>query len=280
MTETGDTALNIAAGHGRLAPVKSLIRAGAKVELRTIMGRASGDPVETSALLQACVFGHYDVAIELVLAGADIRQESSKKQNCLSLGAGRGHAMIVSLGLGLRLRALGPGGSDTFIDTPRLPVDAQDIHGDTPIMRAIAGHHLGTVFTLINAGANVFEPNKKGATPLLSAVRESEPGMVALLTSRGAHKIPGALETAIRESQALLTKAEAALKELSLAHATPKAAPPAVTKGPTTSELEAIEQGKISSQKAILFHLKKKVGETEREATCTASPEPNTSSCS
>ena len=66
-------------------------------------------------------------------------------------------------------------------------VNAQDrLLGDTPLIKAVSGNHLGVARILLNAGANPNYQNQADVSALVLAALKGQTGMVRLLLDHGA----------------------------------------------------------------------------------------------
>lgn len=86
------------------------------------------------------------------------------------------------------------------------PVDARDPQGNTLLMLAAYHGHLDTVETLIEAGADVDQPNDRHQSPLAGAVFKGEEAIVRALVATGADLDAGS--PTARETAAMFGMAE------------------------------------------------------------------------
>jgi len=154
---TGKTALTIAAESKSLDATMLLLGNGADVAARDQIG---GTPLTWAAGL-----GSVETVTVLVDAGADIN-------------------VIDANGLSPLLWAAGIGSSETvkfLLDRKANIAVADNITGDTPLMRAARSGKPDSLRLLIGAGADVNVVNKQGLTPLLVAAQSGTPEKVRML---------------------------------------------------------------------------------------------------
>jgi ankyrin repeat protein len=198
----GDTA-------ARLAIARRLLKAGVPID-------AAVDRFGWNLLLSAIDEGHLDMVRFALDAGSDINRRCDCS-NYTSLTRGGltplGVAVttstlsveIVDLLLArgadvgartyegrtpllLALNRMGPRDSAvvTKLLAARSDPNAQDSHGDTPLVEAAASRSLAGMQLLLDAGADVNARSRRGRTPLMVAVLSGEPEAVRLLLQRGA----------------------------------------------------------------------------------------------
>jgi len=162
--------LHLAAALGRPAELRTLLRWGAKVEVRTQDGQ--------SALGIALASGRQGLAEWLDWNGWPLPGRALRDDD-VPAAALSGDTDAV-----LRLIALG------------LPLEATDDKGCTALLRAAGGGHQHLVHTLIEHGANVHHAAHSGATPLSAAVSMGHTGIIAALLGAGAdpdQRLPGGI---------------------------------------------------------------------------------------
>ncbi|GAB1199412.1 hypothetical protein APSETT444_008760 [Aspergillus pseudonomiae] len=88
---------------------------------------------------------------------------------------------VVRFGLAFKLEKL-------LAREPGLDVETPDSNGDTPLKIAASAkeHHAYVVEVLLNAGASIDAPSRRGVTPLMAACRHGNVSAVRLLLDRGA----------------------------------------------------------------------------------------------
>ena len=167
----GNTALMYACRHGHLEVVKTLINVGADID-----SQGKGwDHEGYTALIYAVYSGHQRIVKVLIDAGADINIQNGSGQIALICASLMGYLEIV--------KVLIDAGAD---------INIQNGSGQTALIRASRKGHLEIVKTLIQAGANLnlqgqaewtFE---KGWTALIHASRVGHLEVVKSLVDAGA----------------------------------------------------------------------------------------------
>lgn len=191
----GDTALHAAATGGMAAVVTALLERGADVHAR--VARVSQ---EVQPLHQACSMGHDAIVLALIAGGALVDSPDSEGWTPLHHACEYGYqstAVILldhGANVGARTKnklltplhmAETPSLVTTLIDRGAL-IDAQAIHGETPLLRLCHHGHLSAALALIALGAGVQTSNRLGDFPLHVASRAGHAGLVACLLERGA----------------------------------------------------------------------------------------------
>jgi len=185
----GITALSAAAHKGRESIVRTLLDAGADVNIESNNGSTpliqashfghrkvvqmvieAGAAVDrpnnkgTTALMRAAQEGNLGVVEYLLTAGADVNSRNNERMTALMLGSQRGHAPVVDLLL--------KNGAE---------VDAQTAQGSTALMLACKRGHVDVVFTLLSAGAEINMKDSRGHTARDTAARRQHQKILSLL---------------------------------------------------------------------------------------------------
>jgi uncharacterized protein len=156
----GTTALHWAAYHDALPAVQSLLKAGAKAEVKNRYGM--------TPLLLACENGNGDIVNALLAAGADANSEREGDEKALMVASRTGKLAAV--------KALLEHGARVADD------DEED---QTAMIWAAAAGHAGVISLLASYGADVKYRLKSGFTPLLFASREGKRDAVKQLLKLG-----------------------------------------------------------------------------------------------
>jgi ankyrin repeat protein len=199
---SGNTALMLAARHGREPVVQALLENGVDVNYTAPSHTGAATALQAaldvpefnaehknvlkyllehgaevkgrntagqSPLLFAAEHGREDAAKMLIEHGADINDSDLKGNNSLFIAACKGYSGFISLlaGHGVNVRS-------ALAD------------GRTPLMCAIQEGHLDTALVLLEHGAPVNARNNSGATALSDAARNGDVTAVHLLLAKGA----------------------------------------------------------------------------------------------
>ncbi|KAL3102100.1 hypothetical protein niasHS_003509 [Heterodera schachtii] len=122
-----------------------------------------------TALIEASMDGHVEVAKLLLSAGAKVNLANESFENPLTLAAGGGHTEMVKLLL-----------------SAGAELEEPNDEGYTPLMEASREGHFDVVEMLLDQGANVNAKNEDGLeTPLTLAASGGFKDVVELLVSRG-----------------------------------------------------------------------------------------------
>lgn len=186
--DSGFTALLFAAREGKTAAVKKLLQLGADVHDAIATKKKTGGrdaPHGTSAVLLAVENGHFELAMDLVRAGADPNDARNGFTALHTLTwvrkpphgddeAGQPppdtHGKLSSLDFlreivkaGAKVdAALGP-------DARAKAFGAINFHGATPFLLACRNGDLEMMKLLVELGADPHKPNADGSTPLMAA---------------------------------------------------------------------------------------------------------------
>ncbi len=183
--KSGFTATLFAARHGRIGAVKRLLEAGVDVNDAMKPANTSGRNPRSrmSALLLAVESGHFEMAVELVKAGADPNDQRSGYGPLHALawvrranrGDGvdgdpppRGSGKLTSLEF---VRVMVANGADVNLQLRRGSAGKAGLHpqGGTPFLFAAKRCDLQLMELLEELGADLHRPNKDGCTPLMAA---------------------------------------------------------------------------------------------------------------
>ena len=198
-----DRQLITAAGKGRPATVRSLLRRGADVRARDATGR--------TALIAAAFGNHLAAARALISAGADVNAQDDTSQSAYLIATSevgddprlleltlRGGAFVNAKdsynGTGL-IRAGERAHArivDRLLDTP---IDRDHVNrlGWTALLEAIVlgeggRRHTETVRALVRGGVDVDVADSDGVSPLQHAERRGYDAIAAILRAAGAHR--------------------------------------------------------------------------------------------
>ncbi len=155
-----DTPLMIAARNGRTEVVKRLLEGGAAVDVR--------DQEGNTALICACEQGNPEVVGLLLSAKADPNARNKKRITALILAAENGRQETV--------RLLLHAGADE---------KAADAQGNNALIISSRRGHAGIVRLLCERSVDVNARNAKGCTALMSAAKNGNKSVVKALLSRG-----------------------------------------------------------------------------------------------
>ncbi|XP_035253568.1 protein TANC2-like isoform X4 [Anguilla anguilla] len=177
-SETGLTPLGYAAGAGHLAIVTTLCRRRAKVDHLDKNGQC--------ALVHAALRGHLEVVQFLIQCdwtmGGQLQGVFSKShavQQALVAAASMGYTEIVSYLLDL------PEKDEEEVE--RAQINSFDtLWGETALTAAAGRGKLEVCRLLLEQGAAVGQPNRRGIVPLFSTVRQGHWQIVDLLLTHGA----------------------------------------------------------------------------------------------
>lgn len=150
-----------------LDTIQLLLRAGADVS-------GGVDERQSTALHQAAAGGAEQVTRMLLEAGAQIDAKDETGRVFLSNAAAEGKKGVVQLLLGW------PGQDADAVDSR----DGDE--GNTPLMWAAGGGHVGVMQQLLNAGASPTASNEDGLTPLMHAAMAGSAASLQLLVKAGA----------------------------------------------------------------------------------------------
>lgn len=163
---SGDTALILAAKHGHINSVKTLLKQQANVNL------SNDQKDDYTALLWAVQHGHIEIAQMLLHHGADVSAVTKTGQTALHFAASKGRTEIVKvlLSYGAKPNAL-----------------SADENQYTPLHWAAMHGHTDIATLLIEHGANLnIRDNRCKYTPLHWAVTQGHAAIVNRLLSHGA----------------------------------------------------------------------------------------------
>lgn len=157
--EDGRTAL-----HRNSDDILDLIQAGADVNVQ--------DDGGWTPLMCACSGGHIEKARALLGAPEiDVNLQNEAGMTALHYAASKGREELLSL----------------LFQRDDVKIDVQDPNSKlTPLMRAVLGHHRGTVGKLIQAGARLNLTDFEGNTALHLAVKEGKDDIAMALLEAGA----------------------------------------------------------------------------------------------
>jgi ankyrin repeat protein len=178
-SHNGWTALGCAAKEGKLAFVKFLIDAGAKVDICMDVGWGFL-PGDGSALNWAASEGHLDIVKMLVAKGADMEITA---QQAILTGTG-GTPLIMAAGNNQAevVKYLLHAGSD------RVPSSSTGVAGWDAFICACSRGSINVVrFFVSERNINVQTRDNKGRTPLLSALKNQKFTVMKLLIEHGGH---------------------------------------------------------------------------------------------
>jgi ankyrin repeat protein len=211
-------ALDAASGQGRLEVVRTLIAAGADAKRVKLIGVSSLDVVRAliaaganvnfkdgigdTALLMACLGGHFDVARALIAAGADVNVAHDDKKSPLFIAAREGELETVVALIKAKADVNGMWRDTKTIRTAATPqpvitdqtwgvteyhyqvlaVRRQFTRSMTALMAASENGHLGIVRALIDAGADVnARTPQRNVSALFIASQNGHPEIVRAL---------------------------------------------------------------------------------------------------
>lgn len=120
-------------------------------------------------LFEAAEIGDKDLTELLILAGADVNSENSKKETPLFKAAENGKADIVKL-----------------LIEAKATIDKGNSYGETPLFAAARNKHVDVVELLISAGADVNKTSKNGTTPLYYSCSNGDLATLEVLRNAGA----------------------------------------------------------------------------------------------
>ncbi|XP_063068808.1 protein TANC1-like [Engraulis encrasicolus] len=174
VSEDGMTPLCFASTAGHKEVVMLLCKKGAKVEHMDKSGQC--------ALVHAALGGHMDVIQHLLQqpwGPADSQEQSSLReevlQQALIAASSMGHTQVVK-------SLLAPNNDDL-----RVQIDGCDsLWGETALTAAAAQGKLDVCSCLLEQGATVTQPNRRGVLPICTAVRHGHTQVVDVLLQQGA----------------------------------------------------------------------------------------------
>jgi len=168
------TALMLASKNGHLDIVKTLVNAGAALNLQGNKGGYGGN----TALMYACRHGHLEVVKILVNAGTNLNLQSDqwdcKGYTALIYAAYHGCQKIVK----------------TLIDAGA-DLNVQNIYGKTALIHASRVGHLEVVKSLVDAGADLHLKTVGGWTALKHALDQKHKEVVKVLEDAASKKARG-----------------------------------------------------------------------------------------
>ena len=166
--------LLVAAGTGRVAALKSLLKYGANVNSR-IQGRSPITPAESdfakrfTALYMAALKGHAAAVVVLLRAGAKVNKAGTDDgETALMVAALVGEEIVVAM----LLRA-------------GAALNKTCNAGHTALSRAAREGHMAVLKLLIEAGAKVDKADEHCITPLMSAAEMGHDAAVSVLLAAG-----------------------------------------------------------------------------------------------
>jgi ankyrin repeat protein len=187
---------NITNNYGA-APLTEAVKLG-DLELVRMLLDAGADPESPNqdgqtALMLASSIGSLEIAKLLISRGANVNAvESFRGQTALMWAAGEGHAEIVELllskGADFRLRAKHDDWPRQMTSEPR--AQFRSTGGLTALLYATRSACYRCAVALVNAGADVNQPNPDGVTPLINAIDNRAYDIAMFLLDKGAN--PGA----------------------------------------------------------------------------------------
>ncbi|XP_028332679.1 protein TANC2 isoform X3 [Gouania willdenowi] len=184
-SESGLTPLGYAAAGGHMTIVSALCRRRAKVDHLDKNGQ--------SALVHAALRGHMEVVKFLIQSDWNVSQNQNQNQNQNQSGFTKTHAVQQAL-----VAAASMGYTEIvsyLLDLPekdeeeveRAQINNFDtLWGETALTAASGRGKLEVCRLLLEQGAAVAQPNRRGIVPLFSAVRQGHWQIVDLLLTHGA----------------------------------------------------------------------------------------------
>jgi uncharacterized protein len=183
--KSGFTAFLFAARQGRIEVIRTLLAAGVDANETIETGKAGGRQPDagTSALLLAVENGHFELALELVKAGANPNDQRSDFTPLHTLTWVRkpprgddldgqpppeGSGNITSLEFARRLIAAGAN-VNARLDQRASGRGRLKLNGSSPLLMAAKNADLEFMKLLVELGADATIPNQNGTTPLLAA---------------------------------------------------------------------------------------------------------------
>lgn len=193
-TDSGDTALTLAAGLGHLDAVKTLLAKGVAIDASTTY--------HSTALMWASYNGRPDVVRVLLTRGADYNRQDKGGWTALMYASQNGHTSIVMLltSKGAAIETAGKDG-DTALSVAaekgRVDIvkhllakganpNAKKSDGSTALILAARNGHSEVVQLLSGGGANLNAAREDGNTALIMAAQQGHPGVVKYLLNKGA----------------------------------------------------------------------------------------------
>ncbi|KAH3746169.1 tyrosine protein kinase [Pelomyxa schiedti] len=175
--DDGQTLLHAAAYAGNRDLVGDLLKRGADIDPK--------DDLDMTPMLAAISQGHFTVAEFLIKKGANMLQQTTRKQTALHFLAKTFKSDSTSTAL---LHTLLSAGID---------VNAQSDAGDTALMNSctISGVRLDFINSLMLADANPYIKNKYGESPILKAQAGGTPELLEVLSSYSGPGEPESEET-------------------------------------------------------------------------------------
>ncbi|KAI7807247.1 putative protein TANC1 [Triplophysa rosa] len=168
-SENGMTSLCYASASGHLPLVTLLCRKGAKVDHADKSGQC--------ALVHAALRGHTEILQYLLEQNSwSSELKNTTLQQALIAASSMGHTQVVKMLLTL---------NDD--DELSVEIDGQDtLWGETALSAAAGRGKLEGCVFLLDQGANVTQPNRRGVSPIFNAVRQGHTQIVELFVQRGA----------------------------------------------------------------------------------------------
>jgi ankyrin repeat protein len=193
------TGLHAAAARGDTAEVERLLARGADPNAR--------DDHDRTPLHVAAFGSHYDTTRALVRGGADPNVFDVQRYDIVTIAAVQDDVRMVTLALSLGTSArnvtspydgtaliaaahLGHAAVVRELIKAKAPLDHVNNLGWTALIEAVVlgdggPRHVETVRALVDAGANVNIPDRKGTTPLAHARERQYAEMIRILTTAG-----------------------------------------------------------------------------------------------
>ncbi|TRY82474.1 hypothetical protein DNTS_029958, partial [Danionella cerebrum] len=166
-SENGMTALCYAAAAGHLPLVTLLTKKGAKVD--------HADKSGQSAVVHAALRGHAEVLLYLLEQQWGPEMKNTAVQQAFIAASSMGHTLVVK-----RMLALSS-------DDVSVQIDGHDsLWGETALTAAAGRGKLEGCVFLLDQGAGVSQPNRRGVPPIFNAVRHGHTQIAELFLQRGA----------------------------------------------------------------------------------------------
>ncbi|XP_065096260.1 protein TANC1 isoform X3 [Paramisgurnus dabryanus] len=166
-SENGMTSLCYASASGHQPLVTLLCRKGAKVDHADKSGQC--------ALVHAALRGHAEIVQYLLEQDWSLELKNKALQQALIAASSMGHTQVVKRMLTLN--------NDEF----SVQIDGHDtLWGETALTAAAGRGKLEGCVFLLEQGANVAQPNRRGVAPIFNAVRHGHAQIAELFLQRGA----------------------------------------------------------------------------------------------